>query len=217
MAATAREVLNQTKETLETARLAYGDIVGTDYSRKMPGIRNFVVFGRSVTYALQNMRSVVGKEAFDEWYLPRQAAMAADPVCKHMNSMRNEVLKEGKLAVSNYASINISTADIEKFPKPPGATAFFIGDRFGGSGWKVRMADGSESTYYIDLPSEIGKAHMVFSDLSKLQPDGEAPRAVEEVAEHYLKLLEDLVAAAEDQFAPEPKAGARRPHLRLVK
>lgn len=58
------------------------------------GLRIVAVFGRSVTFVLQGLRGVYG-EAFDAWYEPRQAELAADPVAGFFKNLRNEVLKEG--------------------------------------------------------------------------------------------------------------------------
>ncbi|MDF3115819.1 hypothetical protein KPA94_20545 [Burkholderia semiarida] len=222
-------VLKQTEDTLVTARYGYSDLIGDDQARRMVGLRNFVVFGRSVSYALQNLRGVVGKTEFDEWYLPKQEAMSKDPVCKHMNSVRNEILKEGKLGVAGFGHLkSFSTDDLARFPKPGGAEAFFMFDATGGSGWTVRLPDGSTEPYYVELPGDIGswKQYFVGFDDKKFGEVG--VRSVEEVAKHYLDILEGLVADAKRHFlanaAPHPDestvrtAGpAGRPHLRLVK
>jgi hypothetical protein len=58
---TADSVLNDAAQTLETADWGLADFTGPDPRRRMPGLRNLVVFGRAMTNALQNLRSVVGK------------------------------------------------------------------------------------------------------------------------------------------------------------
>ncbi|WP_143188559.1 hypothetical protein [Burkholderia ubonensis] len=218
-------VLRQTEETLETARHGYSDLIGKDQARRLTGLRNFVVFGRSVSYALQNLRSAVGVDEFDQWYLPHQATMSKDPVCKHMNAVRNEILKEGKLAIGSSAQItSFSTDMIAKFPKPAGAEGFFLFDSIGGSGWTIRLPDGSTEPYYINLPESIGSWKQYFIGLDKGGIGEDGPSSVEEVAKHYLVVLEGLVADANRHFLnesrdqpAEPAQPAKRSHLRLVK
>jgi hypothetical protein len=43
------------------------------------------VFGRSVTFVLQTLRSI-DEQRFDGWYDPWRAEMAEDPLLKHFNA-----------------------------------------------------------------------------------------------------------------------------------
>ncbi|TOC21281.1 hypothetical protein CGJ88_25700, partial [Vibrio parahaemolyticus] len=67
---TIREVLVRTEQTLETAKHGFDDLVSSNKTRRFTGLRNLIVFGRSVTFVLQNLRTAVGKERFDAWYEP---------------------------------------------------------------------------------------------------------------------------------------------------
>ena len=69
-------------------------------TRRFTGLRNLIVFGRSVTFVLQNLRTVVGKERFDLWYEPHQESMKQDVVMKYFVKLRNELEKQGLLPVS---------------------------------------------------------------------------------------------------------------------
>lgn len=188
----------------------------------MSGLRNLITFGRSVTFVLQNLRSVV-REEFDAWYEPHQESLKNDPLMRYFVEARNELEKQGKLSVATSAHIHsFSTGDIAKFGRPPiGAKGFFIGDQLGGSGWEVELADGSKEKYYVELPSSIAEVKQYFSNL----PEAMAPElkgaTVEDLSKRYIDRLAALVLAARTHFlgAPtQPIANMQRPsHLRRVK
>jgi hypothetical protein len=89
-------------------------------------------------------------------------------------------------------------AEMKQFePAPPGATGFVVGDQYGGSGWRVKGADGTEEMYYVDLPNEIAQSFILldglpaqFQQLSTLQLVGQ-----------YLDKLANLINEAKAQFA----------------
>lgn len=210
-------ILKQVRDTLETAKQGYADYVGYDGSRKLAGLRNFVVFGRSVSFALQNLRTPCG-DRFDQWYAPRREAMSKDPVCKHMNTVRNEILKEGKLSVGMKAEVKQFDFNmLSKLPQPPGATGFFIGDRAGGSGWTVPAADGSEQKFYVDMPVSVADVSHYFTDLDKIAGDSGSAISVQNASKHYLLILEQLVTEAEVEYGAAGTAVRKAPHLRVVK
>jgi len=64
----------------------------------MSGLRNLVVFGRSVTFVLQNLRHSVGREEFDAWYEPLQAKMREDELLRYLTTLGNAILKEDPYA-----------------------------------------------------------------------------------------------------------------------
>lgn len=64
---TIASVLADADETLQTAEWGLADLTGPDPRRRRSGLRNVVTFGRAFTNVLQNLRSLVGREAFDEW------------------------------------------------------------------------------------------------------------------------------------------------------
>lgn len=215
-------VLQRVDETLATARIGLSDLLDTSRNRRMSGLRNLIAFGRSVTFVLQNLRSVVGDE-FDAWYEPHQQSLKNDLLMRYFVDARNELEKQGKLSVGTSAHIHsLSPGDIAKFGRPPvGATSFFIGDQLGGSGWEVQLADGSTEKYYVELPASIAEVKQHFSNL----PEAMAPElkgaTVEELSQRYLERLAALVAAARIHFlgAPTPlETGRQRPtYLRRVK
>lgn len=124
----------------------------------MTGLWNVAVFGRSVTFVLQTLRSAVGGETFDRWYLPQVEKMQSDALFVYFRDLRNEILKEGGPAAT--ASIYIEHLELDDLQSlmanpPPGATEFFVGDSLGGSGWVVAMPDGSTEKFYVRLPASV--------------------------------------------------------------
>lgn len=216
-------VLQRVDETLQTAMHGRDDLLGSQRNRRMSGLRNLIVFGRSVTFVLQNLRPVVGTDNFDAWYAPRQDAMKASPLMRYFVDARNALEKQGKLSVSTHARVNsFSPADIAKFGRPPAnATSFFIGDQFGGTGWEVALPDGSTVKYYVELPASIGKVKQQFSDFPVAKAPELADKSVEDLCRMYLDELAELVAAARARFIPAPTetdgVKQRVRHLRLVK
>lgn len=140
---TTQTILRDTEETLNTAKFGLQDFLNGPPERKMPGLRNLIVFGRAVTNVLQNLRST--EPAFDEWYAPYQKEMSDDKIMKHIYRMRSIILKQGTLKTSVGVHIkSFSSEDIKRFGPPPvGAKRFFIGDQIGGTGWEVELPDGT--------------------------------------------------------------------------
>jgi hypothetical protein len=156
-------------ETLKIARAGAMDVAGREAARRIAGILNVAVFGRAVTNLLQSLRSVA--QDFNVWYAPKVAEMRADPLCAFFYRLRTDGLKRtGRLPTSQRLFIKHLEfpKDMARLgPPPPGATNFFMGDRTGGSGWIVRLHDGTEEPYYVDLPDDIAVGEMVIVDPPK--------------------------------------------------
>ena len=166
---------------------------------RIVGIRNLIVFGRAVTNVLQNLRGLAPE--FDQWYTPYKDEMEADPLMKFFYKKRSEILKEGKL--DTHSSVRLSGNPmllIQKYPKPPRAKGFFIGDNIGGSGWEIEMSDGTMEKYYVELPDEMSglniEVSIYFSDLPKELGVVPAP----ELCQRYYDYLAQMVADAKVKF-----------------
>jgi hypothetical protein len=218
-----RLVLQRVDETLQTAKHGYEDLVGSNRSRRFTGLRNLIVFGRSVTFVLQNLKSVVGEQAFEQWYLPKREEMKADPLMKYFVTARNEILKQGKVNVRTSAYIHqFSPLQIDKFgPPPAGAKRFFIGDQAGGTGWEVELLDGSVEKYYVELPASIGEVKQHFADILEVTAPELKGKSVEDFCLLYLTKLESLVDDARMQFLKEEvqRVGGRKlpSYIKVVK
>jgi hypothetical protein len=199
-----RDVLDKAREMLETARQGLNDLLGEDPTRRMLGIRNVAVFGRSVTFVLQNLRST-NAEAFNRWYAPHQEVMGKDALLVYFRNLRNEILKEGgpKQTADHYIE-HLNTVDLAPLmaQAPPGAKAFFVGDSLGGSGWEVELADGSTEKYYVQLPSAVKmESTLHFPDpprehLGMLITD----TSLQNLARLYIAYLSSLLDEAEAEF-----------------
>jgi hypothetical protein len=218
-----REILKRVDDTLRTARFGLEDVLDSSRVRRMSGLRNLIVFGRSVTFVLQNLSSAVPEGEFERWYDPHRKNMQADPLMRYFVEARNNILKQGRLCVSSSAHVtSLSHMDMAKLGRPPvGATSFFIGDELGGSGWTVELQDGTEEKYYVTLPSSIGEVRQQFFDL----PDAVEPElrgaTVEELSRQYIEKLDELVRNAKRHFLGEiAVVGAKSvnvPYLRRIK
>lgn len=162
---TAAEIFYRVRRTLRDAENALADfLTNPSPPQQRSSLRNFVVYGRTVTFVLQKLRSVVSD--FNEWYEPIRAEMKNDPLLQFFKRLRSEILKEGEDKVATAVHIRLSMPrDISKFgPPPPGATGFFIGDGEGGSGWIVRAPDGTETKHYVEVPDEIAEVSFMFDN-----------------------------------------------------
>lgn len=204
-------VLREAQTTLETAELGLEDFLqGNRPARRIAGLRNAIVFGRAVTNVLQNIKTFE-RDNFDQWYAPHQREMRENVDFKYLVELRNQVLKEGVLG-STSGSLMIDYFDssqLKQLRRPAGGKAFFMGDRLGGSGWEVELADGSTETYYVDLPTSWQvKAGSHFVDVTT-QLGLEPPKTpIDQLLTNYLNYLSRLVAEARRMFGGE-KGGDR--------
>jgi hypothetical protein len=210
-----RAILQRVDDTLKTAWHGFEDVVATDRNRRFTGIRNVIVFGRSVTFVLQNLKSHA--DGFEEWYQAEATALAADPLMRYFVEARNQIEKQGKLNVASSMHLrSFSTGDMSKFGPPPrGATSFFIGDQLGGTGWEIALGEGQTAKYYVQLPTSVGEVSQHFLDFPAAKAPELAGRSVDDLCELYLERLVALVQRARKEFLPsEPPRGG---HLRRGK
>jgi hypothetical protein len=202
------QVLAEARNTLRFARLGLEDhLRGSTGTRRSAGLRNAVVFGRSVTWVLQNLRSF-DRDAFNAWYAPFETAMREDPGFKYLVELRNQFEKQGRASgVStsfHIGHLNLDTWQQAIGPAPPGATGQFL-DGTGASGWTVRLADGTEESFYVQLPPALQNQIIVASEVKFAEPIGKVQPPDEEVHQlltRYLDYLGHLVDAANHEFAP---------------
>lgn len=155
------DILRGARDTLRTAELGLADLMGDDPGRRIPGLRNLVVFSRAVTNVLRNLRSP--EAGFDAWYEPDVVEMRADPLMRYFYKLRSAILKQGE--VTTTPSVNVEGFDFSRDRHlwgnpPPNAAAMFIGDQLGGAGWLVKRSDGTEDPYYVKLPKHIMDARL---------------------------------------------------------
>jgi len=206
---------------LSTAKLGFEDLKSKNKVRRYSGLRNLIVFGRSVTFVLQNLSSI--EIEFDGWYEGIKGELKSDPLMKYFVEVRNNILKQGRMEVSTSVHIKrFSSADMHKFgPPPPGAKSFFMGDEIGGCGWIVELADGAEEKYYVEVPTSVAETKQIFPDLPDAVDVGLKNRSIEELCEMYLTKLESIINRARKKFLESEAqiVNGRRlpPYMKVVK
>lgn len=200
MTRTTQTILREAEDTLFTAQLGLDLVKGKEPKARIAGLRNLVVFGRAVTNVLQNLRSTVGKH-FDKWYQPKVEEMANDQVLKYFYKLRSQILKQGTVNTSSSMFLSGNPmALMQKYQAPPGAKGFFMGDNLGGCGWEVEIDEGVTEKYYVDVPDNIEGLDMKI-DVHLLDAPAELKEHnIQELGEHYLGYLRELVAEAKRVF-----------------
>ncbi|MET4149906.1 hypothetical protein [Bradyrhizobium sp. RT7b] len=187
-----KEVFDAIDAKLKIARRGAAEMKNP--STFQAGLWNAALFGRSVTFTLQNLRGKV--DGFDAWYEKKQEEMRADTVMSYFVEARNMIEKSVAEPTWASASLNANIADLFKAagPPPPGAKTLFVGDQFGGSGWQIQLPDGSTEKYYVDFPKGMVKTSVLLGP--KAPKGGDAHYLVNE----YLTKLEALTAEARAKF-----------------
>lgn len=208
--------LKRAQEVLDTAFFGLRALKKSDPENKSAGLRNVLVFGRSVTFVIQNLRSIVGDGKFDLWYEPKREQMRADPLMKYFVEARNNLEKQGRLDVTTRGMIReFNGQSMAQLERPPfAASSFFMGDETGCSGWEMDLGGGEKIKYYISIPQSVGEFQQVFHGLPENIPEELRKMSVVELCEIYLVRLQELMDDARREFMPNPK---ERPYLRVVK
>jgi hypothetical protein len=199
-----QDILAASKQMLTNAQMGLRNVKSADPTQRVPGLHNVIVFGRAVTIALQRLRSVV--EGFDEWY--GEALPAKDPLLIYMNRARNAILKQ---AETPRLSTHVVVRNFDGNPSrmfsgepPQGATGVFVGDLLGGSGWLVRLPDGTQETYYAELsPFFEGTVTLHFQNgPTEFMGQPVTDSTVAGIASSYVAMLERVITEAEHRFSP---------------
>lgn len=208
--------ISRAEQVLQTAYFGLKILKKGDPSERSTGLRNVLVFGRSVTFVVQNLRSIVGEQRFNKWYEPHQSAMRSDPLMKYFVEARNNLEKQGRLDVSVSCILyDISESEIAKLERPPFKTdSFFVGDHNGGSGWDMDIGGGETIPYYISIPKSLAEVKQVFCAMPDNVPVELRDLSVDELCEIYLERLTNLMSEVRKEFLLTAK---ERPYLRLVK
>ena len=144
-------------------------------------VNRIAVDGRTVTFILQNLRSV--DPHFDGWYSPFVEEMKTDELLVFFKNLRNLSEKEGEDGIRGVQyrpspgsriemspeGLRITYHDSEGnqetllYSRPTNAIATFIGDQEGGSGFVVKDPDGTERKEYVYLPPTAADVSLIFS------------------------------------------------------
>ncbi len=195
--------LKSTEETLYTAKLGLKNFIGaTNPKERMASLRNLVVFGRSVTFVLQNLRSI--EPEFDSWYEPFVNEMNSNPLMKFFVDLRNKILKTGELKIHHVTSFSGNPFGLieRSKPAPPNARSFIIQDEIGGCGWEVELLGGSTEMYYVEVPADIPNFNLSITTYFLGVPEQFDDVSIEQLCEKYILYLEKLVNEAKQRFQP---------------
>ncbi len=194
--------LKDVDRVLLITKNSLGDLKDKDPNKRISGIYNVAVWGRSVTNVLQNLRSV--EPEFNSWYDPYAQEMKNDPLMRFFYELRSEVLKEGTTEFGTSTIINnLSPQSFARIERPPFETeGFFMGDEIGGSGWDIKLPDGSTEKYYVAIPPDIGGSYINFSNppTSHLGKDCSG-KSIYELCQMYVEYLESMVKDAKKRFS----------------
>jgi hypothetical protein len=199
------KVLANVREMLSMAEAGWNDAVGQDARRRRPGLMNLFTYGRSVTFAIQTMKSV--DPGFEDWWAPYQARMAADPLMRYFNTTRTEIIHQGHLAT--FTRMEINTDDMGALVReltrnaPPNTIRMFLGENeTGGNGWEVRMPDGSITKVYFSLPDSPEITSDLLVPSPPKQHDGKeiTNTSASNLATLYIESLRKMVSEFEAKF-----------------
>jgi hypothetical protein len=202
----AQDILQKAGESLQTAAMGLKDLTGPEPERRLMGLRNLVVFGRSTTFILQTLRGV-DRERFNAWYAPFEKEMRDDVLMQYFAELRNTILKEGGPQTTQATYIeHLDNRDLQPQMEhpPPGVKGFFIGDQLGGSDWEIESPDGRVEKYYIQLPSAVRMETSFHFPDPPTQHLGQdlGDISVPSLGRLYLEYLSRVVIDAEREFGP---------------
>ena len=83
--------LSRAGTMLRMVKQGLSDMQETDHDRILFGFLGVVVFGRSMTLVMQNLRTH-DEEAFNNWYAPWQKEMKDDPLMRYFYKLRTMVI-----------------------------------------------------------------------------------------------------------------------------
>ena len=115
-------VVTRAGTMLRMVKQGLRDMRETEEDRILLGFLGVVVFGRSMTLVMQNLRSH-DREGFNKWYAPWQAEMKADPLMRYFYELRTTVIHQdapliGILLGGSDPKAQIGSITIDGFPLP---------------------------------------------------------------------------------------------------
>ena len=194
------QILRNARTALLNAKQGLNILNGVDYEQYPYGFHSVVVFGRSVTFILQKLKLKV--DNFEIWYDPYREEMKNDPLMTRFKDIRNSIEKEGEDDVVSATHIkNLNTSVFTRLPAPPGCIGYFFGDKYGRSGFNIRLPDGSEDIIYFD----IGKFNLETIIKIKNSPNSHlgvdvSNQSLHNLCKLYLDYLERLLDDATLKF-----------------
>lgn len=193
----AESIIAHAQSLLETAKHGLQDMMEVP-GRGRSGLHSAVMAGRSVTFALQNLRNI--SPDFQEWWELKSAEMKNDATLRFVAELRTKIEKQAIAGAASYAQIDTITVgeNPTNETEPDGAIAFFVGDATGGSGWIVKGADGAEYRHYVSAKQDTFESGLSFPDFRKSGGTGNIEAS--KVLTEYVNYLEGLLTEARRRF-----------------
>jgi hypothetical protein len=193
---TSQQWIRNATEVLESVRHAAEDFQGaTTLSRAKTAIRNFLEQARSVTWALEHLKSQLPDDEWEAWWSEVMADLRADPVSQWFYQLRNPIVKEGQ-------PVDIRTVAHMQGPfnlpppeetRPDGAEGWILDSNFNAF-WV--MPDGSRQAA---SPIEGVRRWNTLDGI----PDELLTRPLHELMNQHIRNLEKVVAATSARFGAE--------------
>ncbi|HUP60547.1 MAG TPA: hypothetical protein VNA69_09040 [Thermoanaerobaculia bacterium] len=151
-------------------------VTGATPERRVPGMRNILVFGSLYTTL---MEAIASKDPLFASWLDVQKPPDG------VETLRRLMLRPPKTR-RDYTSVQLASAGKAFGPRPAGARVFFSSDRLGGTGWEIEIPGGHVEKYYVALPDALPSGHS-FDDTGT---------NVESLARRYVMHLREIMKHA---------------------
>jgi len=197
MKVSAEIAIRNAEQTLRTARTGLLDLCGSCWSRRLPGLRNLLVFGQAAIDTLG--RGEVSDPRFRPWFERQRQAIESESLMQHIARIRGEVLARTELEWYSSVSPKFKPTEIARLGGvPAGAKGFFLGDNNLGSGWIIGLAEGCDERYFVELPEALSIDELV--DGLPAPEDAALQLPLEELCALYFARVERLLANARREF-----------------
>ena len=198
------EILQDAQAALDLTTRGLDEYLAASGRQRASGIRNVVVWGRVTTATFKKLQAASG-HTVREWWQPYSEEMKSDPEFRYLYDLRNDVEKAGTVGrLGTTTHIDYLGPDEQRrltANPPPNAKGFFIGDRWGGSGWQIELPSGETENFYVQLPADIAvTVSMHFMEPTTSQRFAPPERPIEEVLQRYVAFLESLMGSAIQAF-----------------
>ena len=199
MANTVAALVREAEQTLRTARNGLLDLCGSNESRRLPGLRNLLVFGQAAIDTLWRGDGV--DQGLAPWYEQQRQAIESEPLMQHMRQISLLLLARTELPGYTSVSPKFKPTEITRLGRAPAAAkGFFLGDNHLGSGWIIGFGDGREERYFVELPG-MPSVEELATELPA-PTDASLKLPLEELCALYFARLEQLLGEARREFRP---------------
>ena len=138
--------LRDAEVLLQLVEAALKQITDGPEERRVPGVRNALVFGGHYTTMMEAIAS--GDRLFASWFDVQQPP-------EGIEQLRRVILRARK-SRRDFTQVQLASSAGKQFgPRPKNARAFFTADRLGGAGFDIEMPGGGVEKYYVALPDNL--------------------------------------------------------------